>query len=452
MTMTRRQALRAMAAASLAPAAWPLPGARAQGGPPPPVIFVHGNGDHAALWQTTLWRFESNGWPRDRLNAFNFTDPLSRNDDAVPMAGRSGTADQLRELTAVIAEVRARTGAPRVALVGSSRGGYAIRNVVVEAGGGPGVSHAVLCGTPNRGVFDWDANPGSEFNARGPFLKRLNGHDSDVIPGTAFLTLRSDSYDKFAQPDGRLLGRPGVPTGITAEGPSLRGATNIVLNQLDHREVAFHPRAFREIYRFIAGTEPRTIAVTPEAQVTLDGLVTGNPAGVPTNRPVAGASLEIYRVSAETAERRGEPVLKKTTGADGRWGPVKVAPTDWLEFVLTVPDHPVSHIYRSPFPRSSDVVHLRPARPFAEADKAAGAVVQLARPRGYFGIPRDVVLLDGKEPADVTRGVPTDATATLRLAAADIGRPVVGLFNEERIVARAWAAAENHVAVAELTW
>ena len=29
----------------------------------PPIVFVHGNGDTAALWQTTVWRFESNGWP-----------------------------------------------------------------------------------------------------------------------------------------------------------------------------------------------------------------------------------------------------------------------------------------------------------------------------------------------------------------------------------------------------
>ena len=35
----------------------------------PPIVFVHGNGDSAALWQTTQWRFESNGWPRDRLFA-----------------------------------------------------------------------------------------------------------------------------------------------------------------------------------------------------------------------------------------------------------------------------------------------------------------------------------------------------------------------------------------------
>jgi hypothetical protein len=33
-----------------------------------------------------------------------------------------------------------------------------------------------------------------------------------------------------------------------------------------------------------------------------------------------------------------------------------------------------------------------------------------------------------------------------------IGRSVSGLFNEERIVARAWPAAENRIAVAELTY
>jgi len=79
-------------------------------------------------------------------------------------------------------------------------------------------------------------------------------------------------------------------------------------------------------------------------------------------------------------------------------------------------------------------------------------VVLLSRPRGYFGLPRDVVLLDGKEPADVKSGVPTDAVTTLRLSAAEAGRKVVGLFNEERIVARAWPASENRIAVAELTY
>jgi hypothetical protein len=94
-------------------------------------------------------------------------------------------------------------------------------------------------------------------------------------------------------------------------------------------------------------------------------------------------------------------------------------------------------------------VHLRAARPLGPADAGAGAVVLMSRPRGYFGLPRDVVLLDGKEPADVKPGVPTDSVATLRLPEA--GRAVVALFNTERIVARAWPASENRIAVAELT-
>ncbi|MET0219722.1 MAG: hydrolase, partial [Tardiphaga sp.] len=64
----------------------------------PPILFVHGNGDHAALWLSTLWRMESNGVPRARMDAINFTDPLARNDDVVAQANRSSTEDQRREL------------------------------------------------------------------------------------------------------------------------------------------------------------------------------------------------------------------------------------------------------------------------------------------------------------------------------------------------------------------
>ena len=383
--------------------------------------------------------------------AINFTDPLARADDAVAQPGRSSSADQLRELNAAIDAVLARTGATRVALVGSSRGGYAIRNLL-QSGGAARVSHAVLCGVPNRGVFDWEANPGSEFNGRSPFLKRLNSGESDVVAGTAFLTLRSDGNDKYAQPDGRFVGRAGTPTGITSEAPMLRGATNLVLGQLDHREVAFHPRAFREIYKFITGREPGRLDIAVEPKVTLDGLVTGFPGGTPTNRPLGEATVEIYRVSALTGERIGGPILRHVTGADGQWGPLEVDSASPLEFVIAAKDHPVTHIYRSPFPRSSNVVHLRPGRSLSPDDAKAGAVVQMSRPRGYFGIPRDVVLLDRKEPQDVAKGVAGDSLTTLRLPATEIGRPIVALFNEERIVCRGWPAAENRITIAELTY
>ncbi|WP_050400782.1 hydrolase [Bradyrhizobium embrapense] len=417
----------------------------------PPILFVHGNGDHAALWLTTLWRMESNGVPRERMAAINFTDPLARTDDKVEQAGRSSTEDQRRELAEAIKELKQKTGATRIALVGNSRGGNAIRNAI-KNGSGDNVSHAVLCGTPNHGVYAWDDGLGNEFNGRGPFLRGLNDGDSEVTSGTAFLTLRSEGLDKYAQADGRFIGKPGTPTNVTSEGPALKGATNLVLGAVDHRETAYHPRAFREIYKFIAGHEPSRIEIVPETTVRLSGLVTGTPGGVPTNRPVPGATVDIYRVSAETGERLGGPLHSSQTGADGRWGPAQVDPSWSLEFVLTSPDAVTTHIYRAPFPRSSEVVHLRAARPLLPADSGAGAIVLMSRPRGYFGLPRDIVLFDGKEPADVKSGVPTDAVTTLRLAAADIGRPVVAIFNGERIVMRASPASENRIAVAELTY
>jgi hypothetical protein len=56
------------------------------------------------------------------------------------------------------------------------------------------------------------------------------------------------------------------------------------------------------------------------------------------------------------------------------------------------------------------------------------------------------------EAKGITPGVPTDSVATLRLAASEVGRPVTAAFNEEKIVLRPWAAAENRIAIAELTY
>jgi len=457
MKLSRRSVLKGVSVLPFAAGhfAWP---ALAQNAPAaaaateiPPMLFVHGNGDQAPIWITTFWRMESNGISRDRLFAINFTDPLARTDDTVAQPQHSSTEDQLRELAEAVADLKKKTGAPRVALVGNSRGGNSIRSFI-KGGGAGDVSHAVICGTPNHGVFVTDDNLGNEFNGRGPFLSGLNQGESEVTPGVAFLTLRSDGFDKYAQADGRFIGKPGVPTGVTSDGPALSGATNLVLGAVDHRETAFHPRAFREIFKFIAGHEPARIAIVPEAQVSLSGLVTGTPGGVPTNRPVADATVEVYRVSPDTGERIGIALYVSCTKADGRWGSVLVDPTWFLEMVVTSPGEPITHYYRSPFPRSSDIVHLRAAKPLGPANAGAGAVVIMSRPRGYFGLPRDIVSLDGREPADVKSGVPTDTSTTLRLPAADVGRPVIGLFNEERIVARTWPAAENRIAVAELTY
>jgi pimeloyl-ACP methyl ester carboxylesterase len=450
--MNRRTLLLA-AATPLASAALLRP-ALAQPAPaaPPPILFIHGNGDHSALWTTTLWRFESNGFNRDSMAALDLENPLARDDDAVAQPLRSSSAEFLQATARAITALRRRTGAARVALVGNSRGGYPIRNHVLHNNGAAEVSHAVLCGTPNHGVWssaEW--RPNSEFNAQSAFLRKLNGGSTDVAEGTAFLTLRSDGYDLYAQPDGRYIGRAGMPTGVDAAGPEMRGATNLVLPGLDHRETAYSPRAFREMHRFITGAEPSRLDIMPEGRPVLNGRVTGTPGGVQTNKPLAGAVVEVHRVDA-AGLRMGPPVLKRQTRGDGVWGPVTVGP-DWhLEFVVSAADLPTTHFYRQPFPRSSNLVHLRPARPLAGADLEAAGVVLFTRPRAYFGMPRDVVLLDGREPdaTQVPRGVPASATVTARLSAQRLNTSIAGLFNQQRLVGRVWPVAEGHIAVLEL--
>src|SRR6478752_9536030 len=116
----------------------------------PPILFAHGNGEQAPLWMTTLWRMESNGVPRDRMLAINFTDPLARSDDTKPEPNKSSPEDQRRELGEAIKELKRRTGASRMALVGNSRGGYPIRGYIRNGGAGD-ICHAVLCGVPNHG-------------------------------------------------------------------------------------------------------------------------------------------------------------------------------------------------------------------------------------------------------------------------------------------------------------
>jgi hypothetical protein len=192
--------------------------------------------------------------------------------------------------------------------------------------------------------------------------------------------------------------------------------------------------------------------VPAEARPVLNGLVTGFAGGAFTNRPVAGARVAVFRTDPATGARIGEALHQRETGPDGVWGPVTVESGWTLEFELAVPGHPVAHYFRSPFPRSTEALHLRPPAPLAEADAAAPSLTRLARPRGYFSWPRDVVLLDGREPAERREGIASVALANLRLPAERIGTPVAGLFNQESVTGRVLPRAENRVAILEMTW
>ncbi|HEV2673732.1 MAG TPA: hydrolase [Aliidongia sp.] len=423
----------------------PLPAVAAEADPP--ILFVHGNGDSAALWETDIWRFESNGYDPALLSAVDFPHPMARAADDVPEPNRSSTADQTAELKQAVDQVLAATGRTRLVLVGSSRGGYPIRDYIRNDGGRATVALAILAGVPNHGVFALPFKRASEFNGDGPFLSGLN-RPPEADPGVRFVTLRSDHLDKFAQRTGRFVGFPYVPTFVNHDGPALEGARNIELPGLDHRESAFHRLAFQEMYRAVTGHDPATLDPTPIDHPVLDGLVSGTENGAPTNLPLVGATVELYEVDPATGVRLGPAVHRRTIDADGRWGPFTGSPTAYYEFVVAAAGYPTSHIYRTPFPRSWRYLDLRLA-PLDPAHRArAGSLVTLVRPRGYLAHGRDVFTIDGTEPPGVDDGIPA-VDAVTRGFDAGPSRSVPVALNGERMTVRTFPLADDQVVFAE---
>jgi triacylglycerol lipase len=472
--MHRRTLLKFTAKFTLSAAALLLAGcASTPSGPPslaaaPPIVFVHGNGDTAALWQTTAWRFESQGWPRERLIAIDVPYPISRDDDTKAQPGRTSAAENMAHLKAEVERVLAATGAKQVVLMGNSRGGNAIRSYIQNGGGDKTVSHAILGGTPNHGVWAIKGfREGNEFAGTGPFLTALNAPKNtagDEVTGPVkWMTVRSDDNDKFAQPDGVWIGAKGTATNITAAGPELKGALNVVIPRIDHRETSYSPAAFAASYRFITGKAPQATAdasgVTAQSDIILSGKITGlgvksddpSTGNFSNNLPLPGAQLAVYVTDAATGERVGPAVYSKTVAADGVWGPFAAQPKLRYEFAITAPGYATTHIYRSPFPRGSNLVHLRAER-IADADKEAQAVIHFTRPRGYFDAQRDTLSFDGQTPPP---GIPATGTAGIASSKLKLAswqdRAIAGEFNGERVIGRTWSATNQHVVWLEIT-
>jgi triacylglycerol lipase len=371
---------------------------------PIPIVFVHGNGDDSAKWVGIIGLFESNGYPSNRLYAIRFTNPQARADDTKAEAFRSSTIDATSELSAFVTRVLLETHSQKVALVGSSRGGMTMRNYL-EHGGAANVAYAVTCGTPNHGVTATDANQNAEFNGKGVYLQGLNhGGEAggEVVAGVKMMTLRSDSQDKYAQPTGIALGAPQMATGVTFEGPALKGAENVVLAGLDHRELAFQPKAFAEMYRFIVGHAPATLVVKAEDAPVISGLVTGFAGLAATNQGLPGVHLKVIAIGKNDAV-----AYETTTGADGAWGPFTAAKGQEYEFELEHEGREV-RFYKAPIARSTTLLNLRfmPVPREAAGLTPGAEYVLVARPQAYFSKDRDPVTIGGKAAAEEPGGLP----------------------------------------------
>lgn len=415
-----------------------------------PIVFVHGDSDNAGLWMVQMWRFESNGYPRDLLFPVDLKHPQARSDDALPEENRSSSADVASELAGDVARVLITTRAPKVDFVANSRGCSTTRNYLKNGGGKYVADTIVLTGCVHHGVFNFPgAAMGSEYNGAGNFLTQLNS-GSEVEDGVRTFTIRSEKYDLYNQPKGDFIGMEGKDIGGSYAGPELKGATNIVLPGIvDHRGTAYSPEAFKEIYKAITGKDAATTDITPEEAPVLSGKVSGWVNGSPTNVPLAGARVEIFKTDARTGERQGEAVHSKVVGEDGVWGPFTADPKQTYEFVVTADGYPVQHIYRSPFPRGAAYINLR-LYPKEGPELESKSHVGMMRPRGYIGAERDTVTFNGDK-AEVPPGEVPHVWKVFKTFDDAEARTVVGTFGDETIAARTWPSDGNNVWI-ELTY
>jgi hypothetical protein len=261
----------------------------------------------------------------ERLFAFDQPNPLARDDDAVAQPGRSSTAESAAFLKANVDKVLKATGASKVVLIGNSRGGNTIRNYVQNGGGAAVVSQVVLGGNPAHGIWAVKGfRENNEFSGLSGFMQQLNApkgaNGDEVTPGVKWLTLRSDNNDKYAQPDGVWIGAPGKPTNIGFDGPALKGATNVVLPRVDHRETSFSPAAFAATWQFLTGQAPRSTDVAAEATVVLNGRALGA-----ENLALTARRVTVYAVDPATGARLGEAVHTKIDRRRRALGPFQGA-------------------------------------------------------------------------------------------------------------------------------
>jgi hypothetical protein len=197
---------------------------------------------------------------------------------------------------------------------------------------------------------------------------------------------------------------------------------------------------------------PPSATIWPQYELVLDGMVTGM--GVQSgdraspdtdfanNLAVPKASVEVFALQRYTGLRLGAAVYQKDVGADGRWGPFRAEQGVAYEFVVKAPGYAVTHIYRSPFARGSNLVHLRAGR-IADADLPAFSITELQRHSGRLDTTVRYITFDGQSPP------PAKITLTSLQ-----NRPIEAILhtdNIERVVGRIWPAKESHVVRLELT-
>jgi pimeloyl-ACP methyl ester carboxylesterase len=270
-----------------------------------PVVMVHGFLASGDTYAPFVQLFHSNGYKPNYLYAFDWN---SLNQGANNSAA----------LDAFIDTVRARTGQPKVALMGHSAGGGVCYTYLSDPLRAAKVVHYVhLASNPQSG-------PAGPASAPVPTLNIWSPADAIV------------------------------------QGNNIPGAANVELKDKDHYQVATSAESFAAVYKFFHDTAPKYLAPTPEAVVCIGGKALN----FGENTPLNNAKIEIYELDNATGERLSStPFETWYSKKDGQWGPTNVKPNVKYEFAVTPPSGRKIYYFREDFIHLNTLVYLRTIPP-----------------------------------------------------------------------------------------
>ena len=159
-----------------------------------PILFVHGYTSNAATWNTTIARFQADGWEANRLFAYTFSSTQSNATIAQAVAQR-------------VNEIKAATGAAKVDIITHSMGGLSSRYYIKNLGGTGTVDDSVSLGGPNHGTV-WAygcffLSPCNQMIPGSSFLNALNS--GDETPGAVNYGTWWSPCDELITPDESVI-------------------------------------------------------------------------------------------------------------------------------------------------------------------------------------------------------------------------------------------------------
>ncbi|MCW5891287.1 MAG: alpha/beta hydrolase [bacterium] len=310
-----------------------------------PIIFVHGGSGSGAQFATQAMRFASNGYDPDILTVVEY------NSAALSPANSADAAFVYGRIDARIAELQAKTGKPKIDLMGHSLGTTFSHGYLADPARAAKIAHYV----------------------------NIDGRTGSAPPG-------------------------GVPTLALWAGavnrptpPQIVGATNVTIPNQEHVEVATSKEAFREMFRFLTGEEPASPTIVPTRGAI---ELSGRAVIFPDNAGANGALLQIWRVQPRTARRTSrKPRASYVLGPDGAFTFVGRQKANY-EFVLMLPGQLPLHYFYERFPRSDKLVRVNAAPAlepfFSRSPQHTGlSIIRYKEYWGDRGARNDVLSVDG---------------------------------------------------------